>query len=233
MATLEEQYTADLQTVNLNRLVKVHVFDAERKTKMTGPPPVLWYQTGMNVLKMAGDMHKLRNSNLILSSWVKGAASLASERHPSPAPVSLTQVYEHIWMPLMEEFSELHVSIAGANITLKQLDQVLEESGDDGDGKLMRKELDLMSEMFSAAGALRAERNWVERRLVQIQKYRQLYEAAAAASAVLKIAKEMKLSGNFSQIETLSQLVMSDNHYTLNFIITAHKDKYIIHLNRA
>uniref|UniRef100_A0A3B5AGU0 RING-type E3 ubiquitin transferase n=1 Tax=Stegastes partitus TaxID=144197 RepID=A0A3B5AGU0_9TELE len=217
VSTLEEQHAADLHAVSLNKLVFVQSFDAEGTLKMTGSPQVLWYKTSMNVSKMASEMHKLRDSNLILSSWVKGAASLASPGHPSPAPVpvSLAQIYEYIWKPLLAEFLQLGASIANANITFKEVDRVLSESGDPGDGKLLKKELNLMSKMFSEAGGLEAEENWVDLRLGQIQDYRQLHEAAAAASAVLNIAEKMKLSGNFSEIDTLSQLVMIYNP-TLN-----------------
>ncbi|XP_030610400.1 E3 ubiquitin-protein ligase rnf213-beta [Archocentrus centrarchus] len=207
MLTLEEQHSADLCTVSLNKLLFVQSFDAEGKLKTAGSPRVLWYNISMNALKMAIDMHKLHDSNLILSSWVKGAESLAA-RHPSsaPVPVTLTQVCDNIWKPLLMEFVTLGMSIAEASITFRRLDQVLEESGDQGDGKLMKTELSLMSEIFSEAEGFKPEKTWMKLRLDQIQKYRQLHEAAAAASAVLKIAEKMKLSGSFTQIETLSQL---------------------------
>lgn len=207
MSTLEEQHSADLKSVGLNKLVLVQPFDANGKLRK-GPPQVLWYKASMNVLKMSTEMHTLHHSSLILSSWVKGAESLASTRHPCPAPVSvtLTQICESIWKPLLTEFLQLGVSIMNASITFKQLDQALVEFGDQGDGKLIKKELSLVSEALRELGG-RREGNWVDLRLSQIQKYRQLREAAAAASAVLKIAEKMNLSGNFTEIDTLSQLV--------------------------
>ncbi|KAM4526288.1 E3 ubiquitin-protein ligase rnf213-beta [Fundulus diaphanus] len=206
-SALEAQHGADLSAVSLNRLVRVQAFDAEGKLPNTGSPPVLWYKISMNVLKMSSQMHKLHHSNLILSSWVKRAASVA-ERFPvlPPVQVTLAQISEDIWKPLLEEFSHLGVSIAAADIKFRQLDQVLEDSGDQGDGKLLVKELDLMSEIISAAGEVPAEENWVRTRLRQIQEYRQLHDAAAAAGAVLRIAERMRLSGNFSEIISLSQL---------------------------
>ncbi|XP_034563927.1 E3 ubiquitin-protein ligase rnf213-beta [Notolabrus celidotus] len=208
MLTLEQQHTADLQTVSLNKLVLVQSLDADGKLGKTGPPQIIWYNTCLNALGMACEMHKLQHSNLILSSWVKGAASLASARQPTPAPVpvSLTQVCQSIWKPLLTQFCQLGVSLANASISFKRLDQVLVESGDEGDGRLMKTELSLMSETLCETGRFRPDENWVKVRLAQIQKYRQLHEAAAAASAVLKIARRMKLSGNFTEINTLSQL---------------------------
>lgn len=207
MSTLEVQHEADIRAVSLSRLVLVQAFDAGGKLQKTGPPQVIWYKISINVLKMSCEMHKLHHSNLILSSWVKRAASLASAKLPAPPPVqvSLSQIYENTWSPLVKEFLQLGSSIAEANITFEELDQVLLESGDQGDWKLLRNELNLMSEGIS--GEFTSEENWVKLRLAQIQEYRQLHEAAATARAVLSIAQRMKLSGNFSAIDTLSQLV--------------------------
>ncbi|XP_070707447.1 E3 ubiquitin-protein ligase rnf213-beta [Pempheris klunzingeri] len=204
MSPLEEQHSADLNNVGLNNLVLVQSFNADGKLGNTGTPRVLWYKASLNVLKMASEMHKLHHSNLILSFWVKGAAYFASTRQPCPlpVPVTLTQICENIWKPQQAEFCQLGVRIASANITFKHLDQVLAESGDQGDGKVMRKELSLMSTVCEP----KPKESWVEPRLRQIQVYRQLHEAAAAASAILKIAEKMKLSGNFTEIDTLSQL---------------------------
>ncbi|XP_019133291.1 E3 ubiquitin-protein ligase rnf213-beta isoform X3 [Larimichthys crocea] len=207
MSTLEEQHSADLKTVGLNKLVQVETIVADWKLGRMDPAQVLWYKASMNVLKMSDQMHKLHHSSLILSSWVERAALLASTRHPCPAPVpvSLNQICENIWNPLLAEFLQLGVSIENASITFKQLDQVLVEIGDQGDGKLIEKELSLMSEVLRESG-IRSEENWVDLRLSHIQDYRQLHEAAAAAGAMLKIAEKMKLSGNFTEIDTLSQL---------------------------
>ncbi|XP_060883843.1 E3 ubiquitin-protein ligase rnf213-beta [Labrus mixtus] len=208
MSPLEKQHGADLQTVCLNQLVLVRAFDADGKLGKMGPPQILWYKTSMNALKMAHEMHNLHHSNLILSSWVKGAASLASSRQPTPAPVavSLTQICENIWNPLLTEFCRLGVSIANADVTFEQVDQALVDSGDKGDGELMRTEMSLMSKTLSESGRFRPEEKWVELRLGQIQEYRQLHEAAAAATVMLKIAEKLPLSGNFTEIDTLSQL---------------------------
>uniref|UniRef100_A0A3P9PGV9 RING-type E3 ubiquitin transferase n=1 Tax=Poecilia reticulata TaxID=8081 RepID=A0A3P9PGV9_POERE len=116
--------------------------------------------------------------------------------------------FESIWTPLQEEFSQLGVSIAKANIRFRKLDQMLEDSGDQGDGKLLETELGLMSEVISTAGGVTAEKDWVKTRLLQIQEYRQLHDAAAAASAVLRIAERTGLSGNFNDEDSFKQRVL-------------------------
>ncbi|KAK5851292.1 hypothetical protein PBY51_002095 [Eleginops maclovinus] len=208
MLNLEKQHSVDLHTVSLNKLVFVQTFNSEGKLGKTGTSQVLWYKVGMNVLKMSNEMQKLQHSNLMLSHWAREAASLASARQhgTTPVPVTLTQIYEILWQPLLTEFSRLGVSMADASITFEELNEVWMESGDQGDGKLMKKELSLMSEILCESGKLKPEKKWVDQRLAEIQGYRQLQEAAAAASAMLKIAEQMNLSGNFAEIETLIQL---------------------------
>ncbi|XP_071387268.1 E3 ubiquitin-protein ligase rnf213-beta-like [Centroberyx affinis] len=208
MSTLEDQHREDLQSVNLNKLVLVQPFDGQRKLRETGSCQVLWYSTSQNVLEMASGMHTLYQSNLILTSWVKRAATVASRGQPctEPVPVTLTQIYDTIWKPLLTDFYHLGLRIANEDITFKELDQALVDTGDQGDGKLMKKELSLMSDFFCRWEGFSLENNWVELRLRQIQEYRQLHEAAAAASAMLKIAAKIELSGNFSEIHSLTQL---------------------------
>lgn len=209
MAPIERKHTADLTGVSLSKLVLVQAFGADGGPKKMHAAPVLWYNPSLNVLRMASEMHKLTSSNLILSSWVKQSARWASAQPPGSTPVQVTlaHVCENVWSPLLTDFLHLGVGISQANISFKLLDQVVVDSGDLGDGRLLYQELILMSGAMPAAGG--AEEGWVERRLRQIQEYRKLREAAAAASAVLRIAEEMKLSGNFAAIETLRQMVMS------------------------
>lgn len=183
--------------------------DDREKQRKTDPSQVLWYNTSQNVLDMARQMHGLHQSNLILTSWVKQAAEVASGEQPNavPVPVTLTQVCGIIWKPLLRDFFQLGLKFVNACVTFEELDQTLCDIGDQGDGKLMKLELSLMSTFIRASEGLRLEPDWLELRLGQIQEYRQLHEAAAAASAVLKIATRMGLSGDFSEIHSLTQMV--------------------------
>lgn len=210
MVSLEEQHSADLKAVSLNRLVLIQAFNTDGRLGKSAPPQALWYKASLDTLKMANEMHRLHNSNLILSFWVKKAACLASSRKPCPDPVtvSLKQIYENIWKPLLVEFCQCAASIANASITFQQLDQILLESGDQGDGAIMRRELDLMLEILCESKDCILEGSLVEVTLGRIQEYRCLRQAAAAANVILGIAEKMKLSGSFDKITPLAQLVI-------------------------
>lgn len=210
MVSLEEQHNADLKAVSLNRLVLIQAFNTDGRLGRSAPPQALWYKASLDTLRMASEMHSLHNSNLILSFWVKKAACLASSWKPCPDPVtlSLKQIYENIWKPLLEEFCQHAASIASGSITLQQLDQILLESGDQGDGAIVRTELNLMSEILCKLKDCILEDGLVDVTLGQIQEYRRLRQAAAAANVILGIAEKMKLSGSFDEITPLVQLVI-------------------------
>lgn len=210
MLALEEQHNADLRAISLSKLVLVQSFDADGRLGKSARAQALWYRASLDTLKMANQMHRLQHSNLILSSWVREAASMASSRKACSGPisVSLKQIYDNIWKPLQAEFCQRALGFVNASIALNQLDQVLLECGDQGDGQIMRRELKLMSEMISQSKMCDLEENWEEATLGRIQQYWHLCEAAAAASAILRIAQKMELSGSFDQITPLTQLVI-------------------------
>ena len=200
LITLEEQHQQDIQSVSLNRLMLVN----NLRDQVESEGEVLWYSLSPEILEMASEMHQLHNSNLILTFWDRWAARLDTNRSGSSVsvPVTLSQACHGIWQPLLDDYFQHGVEIAKATITFKRLDRVLVDAGDRGDGKLIKQELSLIADVMSLP-----EDPWVEARLAQIQDYQQVLEVAAAASSVLQIADQMELSGDFHEIQNLTQLV--------------------------
>ena len=177
-------------------------------------PQLLWYSLNPEILEMASEMHQLHNSNLILAYWDRRAARLDTNRSGSSVsvPVTLSQACDLIWRPMLDDYFQHGVEIANATVTFDRLDRVLVDTGDSGDGKLMKQELSLMADVIFQLEELHEylpppEDHWVEARLAQIQDYRQVLGVAAAASSVLQIADKMELNGDFRKIQNLTQLV--------------------------
>ncbi|KAK0144079.1 E3 ubiquitin-protein ligase rnf213-beta [Merluccius polli] len=208
MLTLEEQHREDVWSVSLNKLMLVNSL----RDQVESDRKVLWYSLSTKILKMASEMDYLHQSNLILAYWVRWAATLAKNQFDSSVsvPVTLSQACDLIWKPLKDDYLLHCKDIANATITFKRLDQALVDAGDHGDGELMKQELSLMAkvmpehffEIFHPT-----EVNWVDMRLCQIQEYRQVLGVAAAAGSVMQIATQMELSGDFSEIHNLTQLL--------------------------
>ena len=206
--------------MSLNKLVVVQPCCMKKgDEQQTSPGLVLWYSANQGVLEMAREMHELGDSNLLLRSWVDGSLEVANEdlTRPIPVPMTLTQVCDIIWKPRLSDFCQLGLRIAMSLATFEEIDQALNASGDQGEGFQMRRELGLMSGRLQ--GYQELEQGWVEVRLGQIQEYRQVHQAVASASAVLRIAERMDLRGDFSEIHSLTQLVIKQSLYHRGFIM--------------
>ncbi|KAJ3608504.1 hypothetical protein NHX12_025551 [Muraenolepis orangiensis] len=118
---------------------------------------------------------------------------------------TLMKMFAKVTESITEDYLQHGMDIARATITFGRLDRALVDTGDQGDGELMKRELSLMAK--GMCGILPSpEDNWVEKRLCQIQQYRQVLAVAAAARSVVQIATQMELSGDFSEIHNLTQL---------------------------
>ncbi|CAL8264028.1 unnamed protein product [Arctogadus glacialis] len=209
LVTLKEQHQQDIQSVCLNELMLVNSLGDQVESDWK----LLWYSLSPKILGMASEMHQLHNSNLILAYWDRRAERLDTNRSGSSVsvPVTLSQACDLIWRPLLDDYYQHGVEIANATVTFERLDRVLVDAGDSGDGELMKQELSLMADVMSQMEELHEylpppEDHWVEARLAQIQDYRQVLGVAAAASSVLQIKDQMKLDGDFHEIQNLTQL---------------------------
>ncbi|XP_030630710.1 E3 ubiquitin-protein ligase rnf213-beta [Chanos chanos] len=205
ISILEQQYKSDQQGVSLNKLVTAQPCYCKVDLVELTSAVVLCYSCDLKVQNMAREMHEVRESNLLLSSWNETATEETSMILDStPVSMDLTQVYDYIWKPCLTAFYQLGLRIAQGTVNFKDLDKALKGCEDKGDGTQMKKELKLYASKLENFQGL--EENWVEVRLDQIQQYRQLCHVADSASAILRIRDKLNLQGNFEHISSLTQL---------------------------
>lgn len=193
-----------MQPVGLNKLLGVQSCFSNEDLNDISTGRVLYYSADYIVLSAAREMHEFHDSNLILKSWRDRANALASD---SQCQMGLKEVLSEIWQPSLKEFSELGLRIGHGLVTFEEVDKAVHGCEDNGDGARLKKEMNLMA--FKLKNYPGLERNWLEERLRQIQEYRQLHHAAESASAILKIKARLSLKGDFSHIDSLTQLVKS------------------------
>lgn len=192
-----------MQPVGLNELVGVQSCFTNDDLKDTSTGNVLYYSADLlTVLSAAKEMYEFHNSSLILKSWTDRANALASG---FDCYLSLEEVLSEIWKPSLREFCELGTRIGHGCVTFEEVDKTVERCEDKGDGARLKKEVTLMATKLVDYPGL--EENWLELRLRQIHEYRQLHHAAESASAILKIKARFDLKGDFSHIDSLTQLV--------------------------
>ncbi|MBN3307566.1 RN213 ligase, partial [Amia calva] len=203
LTTLEQQHKADLQSVSLNKLVEVQVYGQAKQTDATRA--VQWYSVCDGVRNMAWEMHELRDSTLVLSLWVERAnLTASSQTSVIPFPMTLRQVQALIWAPGRLRYLQLGLQILNGSVTFEELDRALQRAGDRGKGMEMQMELELMASLLQRDEHL--DSRWPTLRLCQIREYQQLHLAAKSASAVLRTSRELHLTGDFTHINSLTQL---------------------------
>uniref|UniRef100_A0A3B3SIL3 RING-type E3 ubiquitin transferase n=1 Tax=Paramormyrops kingsleyae TaxID=1676925 RepID=A0A3B3SIL3_9TELE len=208
ISALEHQHKADLLPVSLSQLVRLQPHSSDGGGWETAQGPVLWYTIDQEVLGMATEMHEMRNSSLLLSLWVRGAEGTASQAHGSSMAtnsLTLAQVQAIVWRPQLAGYEKLALNVESGKVTFDELERALQWVGDRGEGREMSKELGLMAKMLQRQHGVSAD--WTEPRSRQIEQYQRLCRAAESASAVLGIAEQLQLSGDFTPIRSLTQLV--------------------------
>lgn len=204
-----------MQPMALNRLVGVQSCFSNEDLKDIATGKVLYYiADSLAVLSAAEEMHKFHDSNLILKSWMDKTNTLTSASHC--VELSLEIVLSEIWQPSLRDFCELGIRIGLGIMTFEELDKVVKGCDDKGDGARLKKEMNLMATRLEEYPGL--EKNWLDLRFRQIQEYRQLHHAAESASAILKIKARLNLKGDFSHIDSLTQLVKGVSSYSLSHL---------------
>lgn len=194
-----------MHSMALNRLVGVQSCFSNEDLNDIATGKVLYYSAPdlLIVLSAAEEMCKFHDSNLILKSWMDKANALTSgSQH---VELRLEKVLSEIWQPCLRDFYQLGIRLGLGIMTFEELDKVVKGCDDKGDGARLKKEMILMATRLEQYQGL--EINWLEVRLRQIQEYRQLHHAAESASAILKIKASLNLKGDFSLIDSLTQLV--------------------------
>lgn len=201
---LEKEHKIDIHPVGLNKLVGVQPCFSNEDLKDMSTGKLLYYRADLlSVLSAAKEMHEFQDSNLILKSWMNRAKALVSD---SPGLLlSLQNVLSEIWQPSLRDFCQLGTRIGSGLVTFEEVDKAVEGCEDKGDGARLKKEMNFMAVKLKEYPGL--EENWLDRRLWQIQEYRQLHHAVKSASAILKIKARLNLKGDFSHVDSLTQLV--------------------------
>lgn len=192
--------------MSLNRLVEAQPCFSNEDLKKISSTTVLLYNTDQPVLDMAREMYELRDSNLILKSWMKRTNTLVFEIGVSnQVPWFLCEIIDEFWDILVEDFCQLGLKIAKGCVTFEEVDEAVCGCGDWDDGIHIKCELKLMVKMIGNDDSL--DKNWPNVRFNQIKEYRQLHNAAESANAILRIRDRLDLQGDFSHIKSLTQLV--------------------------
>lgn len=204
LSSLEQQHRAEHLSKRLSELVEVHPWSSSAQEPSGEPPAVLCYHVSWEVRGMAQEMHRLQQSTLLLNGWMKRANHLAA-LETRPWVINLGHVLLEIWRPCLDEYRNLSRKIANGSVKFQEVDEVLGILGGREAGvKMIERELGVMTVVLEKESY---RQGWTRERQDKIQQYCKLHHAIDSASAMLRIARKLQLTGNFVEIQQLTQLV--------------------------
>nr|XP_014350051.1 PREDICTED: E3 ubiquitin-protein ligase RNF213-like [Latimeria chalumnae] len=205
LALLESKHKADLKHKGLCELVT-----RRAEPSGAGKPAeticVTYFPLGQEIKHMAAAMHDLQESIVLLNFWIQQAqecwknctGSMEMQR-PNPLQPTLQQVCQAIWEPCRRSYDNVSIKIIHGSITFKELDQTLMDIRDSCED--LRKEFAIMSKARPWPSG-----DWQQVRIEQIQQYCELHLAVDSAAVILKIKRELGLTGEFGDICILTKL---------------------------
>ncbi|MGH0133378.1 UNVERIFIED_CONTAM: hypothetical protein FKN15_052359 [Acipenser sinensis] len=203
LSSLEQQHRAEHLSKRLSELVEVHPWSSSAQEPSGEPPAVLCYHVSCEVRGMAQEMHRLQQSTLLLNGWMKRANHLAT-LETRPWVINLGHVLLEIWRPCLDEYRNLSRKIANGSVKFQEVDEVLGILGGMEAGvEMIERELGVMTVVLEKESY---KQGWTGERQDQIQQYCKLHHAIDSASAMLRIAQKLQLTGNFIEIQQLTQL---------------------------
>ncbi|XP_064641333.1 E3 ubiquitin-protein ligase rnf213-alpha-like isoform X2 [Lineus longissimus] len=175
-------------------------------------PKIQLFGLSDRLLGILDKVKTLSTSIILKKLWLKfGTVEKEETGHDATQlPLQIDDAVDRVWQPSWDRWCELISMLNVGNISLKQVDAYFE--------CFRRKFEDIKMELECMRDYVEEELN-VEEILKQIELYYKLDGYTRGAVTILKVKKEMELTGDFSQVETLAN-------------VTEHKHKPLRSMNR-
>ena len=120
-------------------------------------------------------------------------------------------VYEMVCIPVLTECQEILVSLEQGTMTLENVEMYFWRFESNKLKNNLQHLCQGIKECFPSNKQLLPPRNWVSTVATNIQKYKKRSSYVAAAKIVLMLKDSMKLTGDFTAVNTIVQQVAKDN----------------------
>ncbi|XP_078081837.1 E3 ubiquitin-protein ligase rnf213-beta [Mustelus asterias] len=172
------------------------------------PTQVTYFTLTEQLKEMARNIHNFKDSHVLQMCWEKEAKALykedATNEEELTASISLEAVRTVIWVPCLDKYKAIFRKIKEGSLTFEEVNTIFKVYVD-------RYE-DLRSDFKIMCGIeMSTKRNWIEKRIQQIQEYHKLHLAVESAQVIMKTQNMLNLTGNFSILQTL--LNVTDESY--------------------
>ena len=194
---------AKLEDVSLNMLCKPALVDnvtnAERYR-----PVVLAFGLGQEVLDILPKILECSNGVLFMKLWEKRGNEMAKQKGRN---LVMEEILTELWEPTYTFWCALCEKLKTGNLLFSEFEKFFKTA----DFDILREELIRLSRG--------GDTSWIDKRLDQLQKYRNLRSCSFGANAIMEVVKEYDLQGDFSQIIEIIELVSCKKHYQKTYLM--------------
>ena len=204
-SNFEGKYVNELCDTTDDGLCCVHIFsEAKDLNPYLGP---LWAISR----KHQSDIFRMLWKSQIESSWTL-------------TPMTLVEVINVIWYPVLKLCTEIVQELFSWAIKLDQVDRIFKRYSVD-ENILACEIRSLYRAVQECHGESATDLKWIETRITKMQQYWELCSYQDAVVAFCKIKDSLKLTGDFTLVETVAAKVFISLGYNTQPVVA------IIHMN--
>ena len=182
---------AKLEDVSLNMLCKPALVDNVRNAKRYRPV-ILAFGLKQEVLDILPKILECSNGELFMKLWEKRGNEMAKQKGRN---LVMEEIFTELWEPTYRFWCVLCEKLKTGNLLFSEFEKFFKTADID----ILREELIRLSRG--------GDTSWINKRLDQLQKYRNLRSCSFGANAIMEVVKEYDLQGDFSQIIEIIELV--------------------------
>lgn len=201
---VESQHSQDLSSKRLNTVV-----DVEKR------PPQTYYRLSPALKECAQKMHSLKDSLIFQQFWEEAAQKAGEEYGSSEeeygsleeeveddvvSVLDLDNVFSCLISPCFVSYEMLYDELRSGSLTLSAVDRIFREFTNHPED--IKTELNIICKLRPEE-----DRDWVDQRFQQIQQYHEMHLTFDAAKIIANVKESLNLSGDFSVLENLLDIV--------------------------
>jgi hypothetical protein len=181
-----------LENIGLNALCKVAILE-ELKNQEKYQPIVIAFGLDENVLQTIPHILKCGEGLLFTTLWDRRGNDIAKQKG---RPLDFDEILMEVWEPTYKFWSDLCTRLKSGDLKFSEFEKYFKTAN----LETLKDELMKLSQD--------GNHKWIDSRLDQLEKYRNLQSCMFGAQAIMELVKEYDLKEkNFSQILEIVDLV--------------------------
>ena len=192
--SLQKEIEADVSELTLAKVCKPIDVAGIKKDAARPPPCVTFFHVPHEVFRIIPHLQKLKES------WIftKLSESYCNQALKKKPMLSMENVVCEVFDPAFKTFQDCTLRLTAGTITFGEIDQIF---GSFQSYEGVKAEFVIMNQYHCQ------KEEWMEKRLHEIQQYRQLNTYRRGALIMERVRQDFKLTGDFTTLDLLASAV--------------------------